>query len=326
MSVSIDQAVANAIKAHLSARLSGVEVLPDWPDDQKLEPKTVSVVMSSVRQDLLLQPYEIDRDNVHAVIPDRVYQPKPVDVPTSCSVLNEAKARWNDHLASLDAHLAVDSLNTITSPDAFDLTTGCVLANEFAVDMLAHVPSTVYHSVADSLNTLSSATAQDIPTLIARASEIRQKVNGHFGATIIEWAIRSAELPIQLDIWATSRVELDDLIARVYPLLDMDGTAARLDRGPRTGLLLTLSDGYDGVVDVTFDPPYRMVSESPVGRSEFRATSSGLAYFNVTIKAQTARMAVINLVTTVSTSSTVGQVANTATVKYSSNGPTVTYI
>lgn len=326
MSVSIDQAVANAIQAHLSARLSGVEVLPDWPDDQKLEPQTVSVIMSSVRQDLLLQPYEIDRDNVHSVIPDRVYQPKPVDVPTSCSVLNEAKARWNDHLASLDAHLVVDSLNTITSPDAFDLTTGCVLANEFAVDMLAHVPSTVYHSVADSLNTLSSASAQDIPTLIARAAEIRQKVNGHFGATIIEWAIRSAELPIQLDIWATSRVELDDLIARVYPLLDMDGTAAQLDRGPRTGLLLTLSDGYDGVVDVTFDPPYRMVSESPVGRSEFRATSSGLAYFNVTIKAQTARMAVINLVTTVSTSSTVGQVANTATVKYSSNGPTVTYI
>lgn len=325
MSVSVDQAVSNAIQAHLSAHLSGVEILPDWPDDQKLEPKTISVVMSSVRQDLLLQPYEIDRVNVHSVIPTRLYQPKPVDLPTACSLLNEAKARWNEHLASLDAHLSADATNAITSPDAFDFATGCVLANEFSADMLAHVPSTVYHSVSDSLNTLTSATAQDLPSLVARSAEIRQKINGHFGAAIIEWAIRSAELPIQLDFWATSRVELDDLIARVYPLLDIDGTADQLDRGPRTGLLLTLSDGHNGVVDVTFDPPYRMASESPAGRSEFRATSSGLAYFNVTIKAQTARMAVINLVTTVSTSSTVGQVANTATVKYSSNGPTVTY-
>jgi len=325
VAVSIDQAAANAIAARLAARLADATVLADWPDDSApLQPKTIAVLAAGARADISVDPVAVGHVNIHDEIPTRITAGPVVDLATAIPVLNQGKSTWNAHTASTDVHKAADATNVVTAADAVDLPTAIALANNIAAVVAPHVGSTAYHDAADTKTAITAPLAVDLGTLVARAEQIRLQLNAHYVARVYTWRLRSCELPLQLDVWATSSAELDDLLARLEPELFVDATADELDGGGpvREGLLVDLADGWEGgVADAVFEAPQRIDSEDAVQRAEFRATYRGRADFVVTVKAQSARMAKLVFKNTVYDQTKTGAVPKTATVAYSPDDP-----
>ena len=87
--------------------------------------------------------------------------------------------------------------------------------------------------------------------------------------------------PVQLDAWATSDVERDDLVARLdeYLTAGQDETLdpSLTDDPVRDGVLLPLNtdDGWSGNVDCWLDEPEINDTPESVQRSEFRAMYVG---------------------------------------------------
>jgi hypothetical protein len=87
--------------------------------------------------------------------------------------------------------------------------------------------------------------------------------------------------PIQLDVWAQSDVERDDMISQLDAALSAGtqqtlGTAALSSDDPvRDGILLQLGDGYSGNIEVLLDEPDVSDDADSVQRSEYRAMYAG---------------------------------------------------
>lgn len=88
MAVTIQQAAANALAAHLSARLTGVAVDHRWPDSERpLPEKAVTILLAGKPDDTYLQPAHLETlpgsDPQHVVcrwlVLERV-QPLQIDV------------------------------------------------------------------------------------------------------------------------------------------------------------------------------------------------------------------------------------------------------
>ena len=112
------------------------------------------------------------------------------------------------------------------------------------------------------------------------------------------WRVAYCTQPLQLDVWATSDVSRDDIMARLDSALRAgDGPAGLLNRNPEPGLLLRFdpTDGWNGTCYFRFDTPELIETADQVQQSEFRASYRGDAYFELTVKATSPRMAIINL-------------------------------
>lgn len=120
------------------------------------------------------------------------------------------------------------------------------------------------------------------------------------GATQVDtvWALGFVQQPVQLDAWAPSDVELDDLVNRLDAALNQGqmGLGLALANPAANGLQLNLADGWaPGTADIAFDAPSIDETPSSVGETRWRATYRGQVNCLLTQAATTARIATLTL-------------------------------
>lgn len=114
----------------------------------------------------------------------------------------------------------------------------------------------------------------------------------------ITWALGAVAQRVQLDVWAQSDVELDDIVARLDRSLNAGerGVEASNVVPFRPGVLLELADGWDpGRVDFLFGEPEIVHTASSVGEGEWRAIYRGRFDGQLVQTATTAKMARLHL-------------------------------
>ena len=122
-------------------------------------------------------------------------------------------------------------------------------------------------------------------------------VEGATVRAIFTWRMRACTQPLQLDAWAHSDIARDDLLARLEPALNASKTRSMPSLGltnadpVEQGLTLLLADGWSGFVTYWFDAPVITDAPDAVQRSEYRATYRGWAAMQLTIDAESARLA-----------------------------------
>jgi len=98
--------------------------------------------------------------------------------------------------------------------------------------------------------------------------------------------------PLQLDVWCTSQVSRDDILAQLDDVL-FSGAIPLGAYNPDPvahGNLVTLEDGWEETIaDFSFENPDLDDDTEPVLRDEFRATFRGGAYFMLTVTRENAR-------------------------------------
>lgn len=115
------------------------------------------------------------------------------------------------------------------------------------------------------------------------------------------WQIAECTQPLQLDVWATSHDERDDLLARLDIALHGGYSAIRPGRSnPVEGFFaVELSDGWEDLGNTTaqfhFDSADYEDSADTIQRCQFRATYSGEAFMKLAIAAITPRQIQINV-------------------------------
>jgi hypothetical protein len=126
----------------------------------------------------------------------------------------------------------------------------------------------------------------------------RQDIEGQPGRSIFTWRLRACTQPLQLDIWARTDVERDDILARLEPALNASRARSlaalnfpRPDEPVDQGLTLLLADEWSGFAHYWFDQPAITDTPDAVQRSEYRATYRGWAAMQLTIDAPSARLA-----------------------------------
>lgn len=119
-------------------------------------------------------------------------------------------------------------------------------------------------------------------------------VDGDATKIDVTWNFGFIEQAIQLDVWAPTDLELDDLIARVDQAVNQGARGlgiANVDSFA-AGLQLPLGDGWaPGVVSFEFENASTSVNPSSVGESEWRATYRGVLNAQMVQTARTAKLA-----------------------------------
>lgn len=108
------------------------------------------------------------------------------------------------------------------------------------------------------------------------------------------WTVGNADQALQLDVWALTDVELDDIRARLFGALNAGDRGLGLTRVDpfAVGLQLPLADGWDpGIATYVFQLPDIQQSPSAVAESEWRATYRGRVSMQLAQRARTARIA-----------------------------------
>lgn len=114
----------------------------------------------------------------------------------------------------------------------------------------------------------------------------------------VVWGFGHIDQAVQLDVWAPTEVELDDLRARLVGPLNAGDRGLGLTRVDpfAVGLRLPLGDGWDpGIVTFLFELPNTDQTSSSVSESEWHATYRGRASMQMTQRARSARIARILL-------------------------------
>ena len=125
----------------------------------------------------------------------------------------------------------------------------------------------------------------------------RRDIEGMPGRSVFTWRMRACTQRLQLDVWAHSDVARDDLLARLEPALNASKARSMpslglTDADPvEQGLALLLADGWSGIASYWFDEAAITDAPDAVQRSEYRATYRGWAAMQLTIDAESARLA-----------------------------------
>ena len=117
---------------------------------------------------------------------------------------------------------------------------------------------------------------------------------------IFRWQVRCRRQPLQVDVWACTRPDVDDIAACIDDVVNI-GTAESLGLGSQGdqvsgALVLDLEDGWSGRAQFVFDPAEFMPSETRAQQREFRAMVSGFADMMLTVDADTDKVGVIKQV------------------------------
>lgn len=147
------------------------------------------------------------------------------------------------------------------------------------------------------------------------------------GTTLVTatWAVGDVEQPVQLDVWAQSDLELDDIMARLDIALNARarGLGVANVEPVGAGLLLHLADGWaPGIVEFAFGEPSTFQTADDANQAEWRAMFKGAASMRLSTKATTPRLARIALKQRISASDAASVTTDTMTV--SASGETYT--
>lgn len=121
------------------------------------------------------------------------------------------------------------------------------------------------------------------------------KTNVGANQTNAIWEIAECALPLQLDVWAVSHIDRDDIIARLDQHLrsGFGPIASITNKDPvANGFFVKIADGWeasDAHAKFSFSgPDYEDYPES-VGRRQFRATYRGNAFMKLSVPAVSPR-------------------------------------
>lgn len=97
------------------------------------------------------------------------------------ALLNDIKAKYNAHCASVVHHNAADAINPCLVADATDLPTSLALANALkgAFNLHRVEPTGPVHATNDTKNVITAPNASDLPTVITLAEDIDTKYRDH---------------------------------------------------------------------------------------------------------------------------------------------------
>ena len=140
--------------------------------------------------------------------------------------------------------------------------------------------------------------------------DLRQLSTTNVGATNVRtvWQVAACTQPFQLDVWAESDVELDDIIARLDEVLHTGESSLASLVGAMPvghGNLIAVGDGWDDfgtIADFSFEEPDTDDSGDTADRNIYRATYRGDAHFMLTVSTLTARQLVIKFLATLNES------------------------
>lgn len=122
MSVSIQQAAANAFATWLATKLPGVAVEPRWPSPDKQKPsKSVTLVMAGPRLDTPIEPRMLSATNTGATQTTAVWQIKACSQPFQLDIWTTRESERDDLIARLDQCLSAgaSSLAGAFNPNPF---------------------------------------------------------------------------------------------------------------------------------------------------------------------------------------------------------------
>jgi hypothetical protein len=111
---------------------------------------------------------------------------------------------------------------------------------------------------------------------------------------LFTWRVRACKQPLQIDVWATSHAARDDLVAQLEQALNVSETKSLgvSNADPvRQGVVLRLPEPWGGLSDFLFDSATANDSSDAAQRSEYRATARGSAWMDLTVQAESARLA-----------------------------------
>lgn len=298
--VPVEQAAVKAVARLLATALPDVVVGEDWPDPSKQlfnaasKHGAVTVLRVGERQDELIDPRVTDEKIIHAGISPRVDLDDATDLPSAEAVLEACVDSYEEHRLSTAAHASADTVDAVTAPPSTDLPSACLLANDLRTQYEAHRVAAA-HTTPDPKSSLAAVPpATDLQTLLALVNAEKQVLAKHYVARVYVWLVAACRQPVQLDVWAAYPVWRDDIQARLEPLLNQDTVSVRPDP-VRNGLLIALGDGWAGTADFQFSKPTDPRTPEAAQRSEYRLTYRGTAEFNLTIAAQSSRLAVVGL-------------------------------
>lgn len=129
---------------------------------------------------------------------------------------------------------------------------------------------------------------------------ILSKTNQGANHTQVVWQVAECTQPFQLDVWASSHAERDDIVAQLDGVLRA-GLSPLGGFNPDpvgNGFFVNLADGWDSsntTAKFSFDSPDYEDSPDSFGRQSFRATYRGTAYMKLTITASSPRQRFIRL-------------------------------
>lgn len=120
-------------------------------------------------------------------------------------------------------------------------------------------------------------------------------VSGSSTDVDVTWRVAACEQPIQLDVWATSSVERDSLLADLDRYLhkgEKYTLGIPTGRPVRDGVLLALSadDGHQGFADFTFEGHRSLDQGEGLREREYRAIIRGTAAVDLCVVTREKRM------------------------------------
>src|SRR5262245_5154952 len=103
MSVSIQQAAANAFATWLASQLPGVVVEPRWPSPDKQKPsKSITLVMAGRRRDTPIDPYVLKKTNTGPTQTTAVWPIAACVQPFQLDIWTLSDIARDDLIAQLD--------------------------------------------------------------------------------------------------------------------------------------------------------------------------------------------------------------------------------
>lgn len=130
---------------------------------------------------------------------------------------------------------------------------------------------------------------------------VLRQINSETNPTqsLYTWRLAYCSQPVQLDVWTTSDVVRDDIMARLDDALHSGFTAlGDFSQDPVSNdvfLNFREEDGWFGAVNFRFDSPDLIETPDNVQQTEYRATYKGFAFFELSVDAPSPRLAQINL-------------------------------
>ncbi len=298
--VTIEQAAQNGLALHLVSHFSTVtfqdglpvQVTQSWPDAERdLPAKAITILRVGERKDDFFDPFAAGSTDIHGTVSPRLTSPAPTDLASALTQLNAARAGFEAHRVDTDAHASTDVTNVVTAPIATDLPSGILLGNDMRLTVNAHEPS-ASHTTADRVNRVTVGIASDLASLILLSAAIQRALNAHYVTRLYHWCIKACRQAVQLDVWATYEAVRDQIMAELEPALNCPTlTSSGVgDLDMRSGVLVTLGDGWDGFADFDFESPSIENTPRSQGEGEFRATYRGHCEFELQISVQQPRM------------------------------------
>lgn len=143
---------------------------------------------------------------------------------------------------------------------------------------------------------ITAGPRRDTPIDLRQIKFVNDDTDVEAPKVVTTWQLAACNQPVQLDVWALSDIDRDDILARLDIYTHMSQVTTGWANPVGVGSLVAVQDGWEDcgtIADFVFEEPDLETTSDSVGRSIYRATLRGNAYMMLTVTSSTARQAVI---------------------------------